>query len=407
VGNEPDNEIQATYGMDAYVQMYRNIDAELRAAGIRDRVTLTGPDMGGQWGFFQDALDQMNGIVDAWDFHRYASWRETGNFDLPGDWETLYSHLDLWRGEAIARDPQGSLREILITEAGRDGGVTNGHPQIDTYEYALHMADYATTVLKTRLNGVVAWNAYDLYYFDWGQFMRWGMWGYKTDNWALRPWAQAWALASKYAPNGSVKAIVNGTPPTHPGIEQTRCAAVIRPDGKWSVFLVNRMAEAKTFSVTFPVAVAAMNRYQIDRSTWVAQSNALLVAPIGTVPVGSGFTLDMPAESFTVLAEEGTAQPPPPPVVLPEIRITSPTDGSLLARKSTVQIVSAVTVGSDPIQRVDTYVGTELRCSDFSVPFVCTWKVPASVGKQYIIRSVVYDSVGRTDQDTIQVTVRR
>src|SRR5208283_634702 len=43
----------------------------------------------------------------------------------------------------------------------------------------------------------------------------------------------------KHAPRGSIQAAVNGTPPQTPPPSPYRCAAVKRPDGGWSIFLVN------------------------------------------------------------------------------------------------------------------------------------------------------------------------
>ena len=162
VGNEPDNEIQLQYGMDAYETMYRNVDAALKAKGIRNLVKLTGPDMGGQWSFMQDAVSRLHDILDTYDFHRYASTEETGNFNLPGTWESLWSHLDMWRGQVNSRDTNASGKQVLLTEMGNAGGSTNSHPAIDTFDYALHMADYGTTILTTRVNTGIAWCMHDV-----------------------------------------------------------------------------------------------------------------------------------------------------------------------------------------------------------------------------------------------------
>src|SRR4030042_131051 len=143
---------------------------------------------------------------------------ETSNTTLPGLWDSLWSHLDLWRPETLARDPASANKLVLLTEMGNSGGSTNSHPLIDTYEYAIHMADYGTTLLTTRVNGGIAWCMHDMYYFDGGQFMQWGMWKYKDNGWAIRPWAQSFGLLTRFAPRGSLIAPVNGTPPQTPAL---------------------------------------------------------------------------------------------------------------------------------------------------------------------------------------------
>src|SRR3989344_5450659 len=313
VGNEPDNEIELQYGMDAYETMYRNVDAALKAKGIRNLVKLTGPDMGGQWSFMGDAVSRLKDILDTYDFHRYASTSETSNFGLPGTWESLWSHLDMWRGDVNYRDSNASGKQLLLTEMGNDGGTTNSHPLIDTFEYALHMADYGTTLLITRINTGIAWTMHDVYYFDGGQFMEWGMWRYKNNNWSIRPWGQSFGLLIKHAPRGSIQAPINGTPTQTPALSQYHAAAVKRPDGKWSIFLVNRTTSSVTMTVNLPTAPQSnFDRYVFDRNTSAAFPNQLVLPPVGTVSNASQLILTVSGESFMVLAEQITTPSPCP-----------------------------------------------------------------------------------------------
>lgn len=312
IGNEPDNEIQKDYGQAAYDTMYRNVHAAIDANGIGSKVKLTGPDMGGTWDFMKTSVSDLKDILDTYDFHRYASFDETSNTNLPGTWESLWSHLDLWRTETLSRDTNATSKLVLVTEMGNSGGGTNTHPLIDTYDYALHMADYGTTLLTTRVNAGIAWCMHDMYYFDGGQFMQWGMWKYKNNNWALRPWAQTFGLLMKYAPRGSLVASINSSPPQTPALTPYRAAVLKRPDGGYSVFLVNRTTVATQFNLQFTTTPThPLSIYSVDSGTFTANPNLLLVPANGSVNPAASLSISLPANSFKVLVET-TGTPPKP-----------------------------------------------------------------------------------------------
>jgi len=402
VGNEPDNEMARTYGMDAYVQLYLNVDQALRAEGIRDLVKLTGPDMGGDWGFMQQGIDKLKNVLDVYDLHRYASYDETSNFNLPGAWETLWNHLDRWRGEVLMRDPNGASKPILLTEMGKDGGVTNSHPDIDTYKYALHMADYGTTLLTTRLNGGIAWNMHDIYYFDWAQFMQWGMWKFKDQNWTIRPWARAFALLSRHSPRGSLLAPINGTPPTDPGIQTYRCAALVRPDGGWSVFLVNREPWQRTIRVLLPTPPRRhFDKYVMDAMTASQFPGQLAVAPGGTLLAAADFEVTLEAESFVTVSEQPATVPPPadPP---PTVKITSPLDGAAVS-----QVISISATASD--DKGVTAVTFEMDGSVLGVvsaePYSITWDTRKATNGIRALKATARDAAGNAASASIVVNV--
>jgi len=259
VGNEPDYELVRDHGMPEYVHMYANVDAALRQAGIRDKVKLMGPDMTGIEDLRKQAIDKVKSFVDAYDFHRYALVGETSNAGVRSPADSLWTHLDMWRGEVDRRDPYGGGKWLMVTEMGMGGGKTFGHPRNDTFDFAMDMADYGTTLLTCRIQAGIAWCLHDVYYFDTSfgkEFDKWimqlGMWQYHDKNWKLRPWAQSFGLLIKHAPRGSIQAPVNGTPPRTPALSPHRCAAVKRPDGGWSLFLVNRTNKDERFHLTLP-----------------------------------------------------------------------------------------------------------------------------------------------------------
>jgi hypothetical protein len=310
IGNEPDNEIQKDFGQSAYETMYRNIDSALKANGMRTKIKLMGPDSGGNWDFMKTSISGIGDILDAYDFHRYASTAETGNFSLPGTWETLWSHLDMWRGEVDSRDGAGINKPVLLTEMGNSGGSTNSHPSIDTFDYALHMADYGTTLLTTRTDAGIAWTMHDVYYFDGGQYMGWGMWKYKDTAWAIRPWGQSYGLLVKHAPKGSTRMMINGVPPATPGLTTKRFAALQRPDGGWSLFFVNRDTTSTSMTITLPsTPTHDFAVYQFDRGTPARYPNVIALPAVGSSTIGKTASITVPGETFLVYSEQLNGTP--------------------------------------------------------------------------------------------------
>ena len=397
-GNEPDNEIVPRYSLDVYYRMYRNIHQELTARGIRHRVKLTGPDMGGQWDFFKNFISSMHAVVDAYDFHRYSPFNETSNIGITYDYEALWPMMDMWRSEVSARDPAGAGKPILLTEFGGGDGGTFTHPMIDTYDYALHMADYGTTLLTTRVNAAIAWCMHDTY-LDWNQRMVWGVWRYKDAGWQLRPWAHPYALLTRHAHRGSVQCPVNGSPPSHPGLTPYRCAALRRPDGTWAVFLVNRTTASAQFNVSLPYAPRyPVVQYVVDRNTYARDASTIIVPAVSTMAVGRNLSLMLGASSFMVLSETAEMPPNQPPTVT----MTSPVSGSTYTAPAGITLAATASDPDGTVVNVRFYQGNTLIGTDTATPYEGAW-VGVSAGT-YQLRAVAIDDQGATSTSTV-VTV--
>jgi len=92
--------------------------------------------------------------------------------------------------------------------------------------------------------------------------------------------------------------------------------------------------------------------------------------------------------------------PPPSDTLAPTTAITSPANGTTVAKRSsiTIQASASDAVG---VVRVDVYVGTTLKCSDSSAPYSCQWKVPTGTGKSYNLQSLAYDAAGNMGPSAI------
>ncbi len=103
-------------------------------------------------------------------------------------------------------------------------------------------------------------------------------------------------------------------------------------------------------------------------------------------------------------AVDGTPAPPPPPPpgdgTPPTVSITSPADGTEVARRSDVTLAAAASdnVG---VMRVDVYVNGSLKCSLTASPYTCTWRVPGSPNRTYKVQARATDAAGNVGTSAI------
>ena len=297
IGNEPDSEIK---DVEAYARMYRNVHEALKAAGLRDKVQLMGPDIAWQWEWFDGAAARIAGVVDAYDFHCYVGQEEVRDDGQ----KRLLPNLMRFRSVVDRVDPNGKDKPILLTEMGMGGGSTNGHPAIDTFDYALHMGDLAIGVLNSGTKAGIAWCAFDVYYFEGDQLMSWGMWKYKDHDWKPKPWHSIWQEVTRSVPRHGDVVAVEGAQ----GLVHAAAIALNRSKGEggreptyqqFTVLLANRSSGEKSVSIALPTGHEGRWRKTSCASSGVVERTgpADLPATAGKVRLD----LALPAESFTVV----------------------------------------------------------------------------------------------------------
>ena len=89
----------------------------------------------------------------------------------------------------------------------------------------------------------------------------------------------------------------------------------------------------------------------------------------------------------------------------PTVSITSPANGSTVARKSNVTI-TATASDNVGVARVEFSVNGALQCSDVSAPYNCNWRVPNPPNRTYQIQARAFDGAGNSATTAIQVTSR-
>lgn len=90
-------------------------------------------------------------------------------------------------------------------------------------------------------------------------------------------------------------------------------------------------------------------------------------------------------------------------VTAPIVSITSPLNGAIVPRGTTVTI-TANSSDVSGVQKVEFRVNNALKCTDTSAPYSCNWNVPPQKNKPYTIQAKSYDNATNTATQTINVT---
>ena len=194
--NEP-NSTQLTLAQ--YEAVYRALDHELRAAGVRDRVRFMGGDLVGttsplgqsQVEWFRYLATHMSDLLDAWSVHVYWDLWDSAKIErrLAAEVRTIVDGI-----------PAELRRPLYVTEFGVRGVSTfegeasvdpglapDGTPIAQTSAAAFQEAWFAIRATELGFSGVVKWDAYSAKYDNGTQ-----------DYSAIGPGATGWELRPAY-----------------------------------------------------------------------------------------------------------------------------------------------------------------------------------------------------------------
>jgi hypothetical protein len=182
-----------------YEQVYRLLDAELRARGVRNRVHFMGGDLLGttsplgqsqaQW--FTYLADNMGDLLDAWSVHIYWEFWDAAKIDrrLAAEVRTIFSVI-----------PAEKRRPLFVTEFGvrgvptfegedafQPGSWPDGTGMSQTTLSAFQHAWFMIRAAQLGFNGTIKWDLYAAKY-DAGT----------QDHSALGPGAQGWPARPVY-----------------------------------------------------------------------------------------------------------------------------------------------------------------------------------------------------------------
>ncbi|GEM_PF-2031083 len=92
-------------------------------------------------------------------------------------------------------------------------------------------------------------------------------------------------------------------------------------------------------------------------------------------------------------------------IIVPNISITSPANGSTVPKRTTV-IITANASDVSGIQKVEFQVNGALKCTDTSAPYSCSWSVPNKPNVLYTLEAKAYDAANNTAVNSIKVTAK-
>ena len=84
IGNEPDGSWSDCGNFRLYAAGVRNLYAELEKRGLLEKVSVSGPDVYGEWSWLDKAADELDGQLGNFDFHWYpdAAGIAAGNLEI-------------------------------------------------------------------------------------------------------------------------------------------------------------------------------------------------------------------------------------------------------------------------------------------------------------------------------------
>jgi alpha-galactosidase len=290
--NEPDwafynNENAVDF--DYYATVCRAIHRRLERAGLRDRLALDLADASMHQGWLKQCVDNIDDIVDRYNSHNYVFSCEDADYPVKMR-EWVRKRVALCHGKPWATN------ELGTSHYSGAYSVTD----LETFERAFCVAQYAILGLNEGLAGALFWGLYDQYYYDGddpndgsnGGLMKTNLMAYVGESWRLRRTGQAWTLICKGAPRGAK---------VYPGMSDDPhldAVALALPDGGVNVLLTNRAKERRAVHLReLPGHVA---------TEAVGKMRAFTREGISPVAVEANRDLSAPAESLMLVSFPNT-----------------------------------------------------------------------------------------------------
>jgi uncharacterized protein YbdZ (MbtH family) len=245
------NEVNSTnITMSLYEKMYRLVDADLRAAGIRDRLKFMGGDLVGtvsplgqtQQDWFNYMAAHMADLLDAYSVHIYWNY-----------WDTAHMMTRLTEvRDIVAGLPAAGRKPVYLTEYGVRGQPSSTVPDPGVYsdgtpigETVINASQHVWCSLQAANFGYRATSKWDAYFakYDSGT-QAYYMIGSPAQDWPLWPVYHAVHLLTATVPAGWNVVKVEGT------ASGKLVSAFAGPQGDWSVLLYNHSGAQQSFALS-------------------------------------------------------------------------------------------------------------------------------------------------------------
>ena len=288
IQNEPNGH---DFNMEKYNTIYREFDARMRKAGLRDQIKIVGGDLVktrmSVW--FRDLAWNLADVCDGYSVHMYCDVWDRKEID-----DRIPSIVAIT--SALPKDRQ---RPIYMTEFGfrghregkeEPGRMDDGRIVSDTTDYGVA---YGWRVLDALNHGFVcalSWDGYDAIY-DRKDMMHYGLIAWDKGNWRVRPYALVLKLLTHTSKPGWQTIKVDGSN------DDVLAAAMRSRDGDCSMYAVNRSGEMQS------IIVNGMGFRDLSAWLWNGDGKGGLTRVSMRPPTESGdFRVALPAHSFIAVS---------------------------------------------------------------------------------------------------------
>ncbi|MHC4123430.1 MAG: hypothetical protein ACYSSI_07645 [Planctomycetota bacterium] len=263
--NEPNGKIK---DFSCWRKGVEQVFAEMQKRGLDKKIVFSGSDQVFDPKWHYKAVDQLQHVLGAYDFHRYT---RAGELRAGGLYNYIKKHWDY----SLANDPKAKEKPLVIAEGGifvKEGEAKTSSGQNPAgfgYQYGVDMTDYAVQAASAGSWSVLAWMLDDNSHNG----FTWGMWTSKSDGLKLKPWFYTWSLLCRYFPPES--SIVRAKYKS----KDVRVLAAYRERDDnshkkdWSFCLVNRANKAITARLQVPDE-DRLTMYRYLYSKELAKTNA-------------------------------------------------------------------------------------------------------------------------------------
>jgi len=287
-GNEPNCEVK---DFDRWKRGLLNLKDEFRKRGL-DGIAIAGTDASGgdadRW--HMRAAEELGGVIDAYDIHRYTKLEEIDGGKLQDYFSGLWS-------AARERDPKAASKRMIVGEAGLfvNGFSASNNPMNAEFSYGVRMADYAVQAANSGAWTVSAWMLDDNSHAG----FNWGLWSAKKDGMKLKPWFYTWSLLSRLVrPESEILA----SSCKAPGLR----ALAARTDGNdWTFCVVNRDAKERKVRVKIPDGPKlSLELYVYSKDSAKADPKTGFPLPCSSLEADmkSGLDLKIPGDGVAILS---------------------------------------------------------------------------------------------------------
>lgn len=235
IGNEPDGSWSDCGSFPLYAQGVRNLYAALEKRELLGQVSVSGPDVYGDWSWLDKAIGELDDQLGNFDFHWYpdAAGIAAGNLEirLRRKLKNLSEKLD--------------GRHVFICETGIVDGKTaaDQQPNVREFWYGVALSDALVQYVRAGISGVIVWDLEDSMHPTGKEYKTWGLYNMKggEGEQALRPWFYAYSLLCRLF-RGGMKVLATECSEEW-GI---RVLAAQDDEGDFSIAVVNNSDELKT-----------------------------------------------------------------------------------------------------------------------------------------------------------------